>query len=140
MEITLNDKIYTAPAPLTGLWFAIQKSKTEQKKRVDEMTKILEEIKQFEGKKDIDDDAAHELEKKIIFLTQKTEDNKLTTMASKIKIIIDAFKNDNVTQETILEYVPLQDISIIYAQIELWLNDIMLGRTAQLPNVETPAE
>ncbi len=40
--------------------------------------------------------------------------------------------------ETILEYLPLADVKNKYFEIENWLNDILAGRTAKLPNEETP--
>ena len=137
MKMLLNNQEYTAPSPVTGLWFAIQKLKTEQEKRVVEITKMWDEIKPFEGKEDIDEQATYKLEKAMVNLNQKTEANKRILMEFKIKIIVDVFKNSNITQETIMEYLPLQNVSQEYGKIENWLNDIVIGRTAQLPNEST---
>jgi len=134
MKITLDSVEYVAPSPVTGLWFAIQKLKTEQEKRVAEITKIWNEIKPFEGKKDIEESAIDKLENAMLNLTQKTEANKRILLETKIKIIVDVFKNPAITQETIFEYLPLQDVSIQYAKIENWLNDIVISRTSQIPN------
>lgn len=135
MNIILNDIEYTAPAPVTKLWFEVQKLKSEQEKRVTEMAKMWEEIKPLEGKNDLDDQAIKKLEKSLIDLNKKTAENKRILLESKIKVIVDVFKNPAITQETILEHMPLQNISIEYAKIENWLNDIVIGRTSQLPNV-----
>jgi len=89
MEISLNNIEYATPTPVTGLWFAIQKLKTEANKRI-----LLE---------------------------------------TKIKIIVDTFKNPAITQEMIFEYLPLQDVSREYEKIENCLNDIVIARTAELP-------
>lgn len=122
---------------MTGLWFAIQKLKTEQEKRVIEITKMWDEIKPFDGKADMDETAIDKLEKVMTYLNKKTEANKRILLESKIKIIVDAFKNPNITEEMILEYLPLQDVAQEYAKIENWLNDIVIGRTAELPNEST---
>ena len=135
MEISFNNKEYTAPAPMAGLWFAIQKLKTEQEKRVVEITKMWDELKSFEGKIDLDEAAINKLEEAMVNLNKKTETNKRILLESKIKIIIDAFKNPNITQEIILEYMPLQDVSQEYAKIENWLNNIVIGKMADLPKV-----
>lgn len=134
MNMVLNNQEYTAPTPVTGLWFAIQKLKTEQEKRVVEITKIWDEIKPFEGKENIEETAINKLEKAMINLNQKTETNKRILLESKIKIIVDTFKNPNITQDMILEYLPLQHVSQEYGKIENWLNDIVIGKSAELPN------
>ncbi len=138
MEITLNGKEYTAPTPVTGLWFAIQKLKTEQEKRVAEIVKMWDEVRPFDGKEDIEAAALNKLEQTMVALTKKTDSNKQILLESKIKIIVDVFKNPEITQETILEYLPLQDVSTEYAKIENWLNDIVIGRTVELPKDQTP--
>lgn len=134
MKITLNNVEYTAPVPVTGLWFAIQKLKTDQEKRVVEITKMWDEIKPYEGKEDLDEAAIENLEKAMVDLNKKTEANKRILLESKVKIIVETFRSPNITQEMILEYLPLQDVSKEYAKIENWLNDIVIGRIAELPN------
>jgi len=133
MEISLNNIEYAAPTPVTGLWFAIQKLKTEQEKRVIEITKMWDEIKPFENKEDLDGVAIDKLEKAMVDLNKKTEANKRILLETKIKIIVDTFKNPPITQEMIFEYLPLQDVSREYEKIENCLNDIVIGRTAELP-------
>lgn len=138
MKITLNEVDYIAPTPVTGLWFAIQKMKTEQGKRVEEIKNIWDKIEPFDKKKDLDSAAEKELNSLIALCAKKTDDNKQILLESKIKIIVDAFANQNVTQETILQYILLQDIDSIFFEINKLLNDILAGRTAQLPNDQTP--
>ena len=134
MEIILNKVEYTAPTPVVGLWFAVQKLNTEQEKRVVEITKMWDEVKPFEGKKNMDEQSVCKLEKSMAYLSQKTEENKRILLESRIKIIVDVFDNNEVTNETILKYLPLKDVALEYAKIDNWLNDIVIGRTAQLPN------
>lgn len=102
MKIILNNKEYTAPPPVIGLWFAIQKLKTEQKDRVVEITQMWDKIKPFEGRDDLDEHAIDKLERAMTYLNQKTEADKRIVFESKIKIIIDTFKDPGITHEILL--------------------------------------
>lgn len=138
MKIILAEKEYTAPAPMTGLWYATQKNKTEHKQRVANVQALLKEIEPCEDIEKDDNSMSDEVDKKTIELTKKLDDNKRITLEGQISIIVNTFKNDNVTLETILDYLPLADVKNKYFEIENWLNDILAGRTAKLPNEETP--
>lgn len=134
MEITLNNIEYTAPGPMTGLWFAISKMKTEHAKRIEEIQVIWKQIQPFEGIGELAENDQLKLENLITSCNKKTEINQKILIDGKIKVIVDTFKNSAITQETILEHLPLQDVDVIFARIDKWLNDIIAGRMEQLPN------
>lgn len=133
MKIILNDVEYTAPAPKTGLWFAVKKIKTAQAKRVAEIQKVWGRIQPFDGR-ELTEIEESELNTLMADCINKTEENKQILLDEKIKIIVMAFNNPAVTIETILEHLPLLEVSLKFAEIELELNDIASGRVSQFPN------
>lgn len=135
MEINLNNIEYIAPSPMTGLWFAIAKMRSEHAKRIEEINKIWKQIEPFKGLEDeLTEEKQAMLEKLIDSCNTKNLLNTKILLDEKIKIIVDTFKNKEVTKETIFQHLPLQDVDIIFARIDKWLSDIVAGRTEQLPN------
>ena len=102
MEIILNDKEYIAPKPMTKLWYDIQKMKTEQEQRASEIQDIWAKIEPYENVEQLDESIIEERDKNIIEASTKLKQDKLLTLESQIKIIVDAYRNSNVTFETII--------------------------------------
>ena len=134
MEIILNEVKYIAPAPKTGLWFEIQKNRTAQAKRVAAMQAMLDKIIPYELKEELTDQEIKESNSLVKECNAKIEENKSILTQEKVGIIVKAIGNSAVTFETILEHLPLADVSIKFAEICTELDGILSGRILQFPN------
>ena len=126
--ITIDGVTYIAPAPRMGLWRKLQKFKTERRKQA-EMLKVDWEM--IESAKD----DTEQLEPLLNELNAKLEINRQFSADGMLDIILTAFPDMKNTDDILI-----QDVPATYELIKTWLQLIMTGRLAELPNAETPAE
>lgn len=129
--LTLDGVTYTAPMPKMGLWRKVQQFKTERRKRSEklkEMWEPLAALKESEG-------TAKQLETLLDEINTQLEETRQFTADAMTEIILSAFpKLQNI------DNMLLKDVPATYELITTWLDLILSGRLAELPNAEAPAE